>query len=60
MSRIFGSVIKRQTSQTTSDYEWLQARLRGTTSYNKTDKSGYKWLRVTTTDYKPDYEGLRV
>ena len=57
------SVIKRQTTQTTSDYEWLQvttsdckwlwARLRGT-------KSDYKQPQVTTSDYKPDYEWLRV
>ena len=40
-----GSVIKRHTSQTTNDYEWL----RMTTSDYELD---YEWLRVTTSDYE--------
>ena len=50
-----GSVIKRQKSQTTSDYEWLQAT---TSDYEQE----YEWLWLTTSDYKPlqlttrDYE----
>ena len=47
------SVIKRQTSQTTSDYEWL---LVTTTDY----EPDYEWLQVTTSDYEPDYEWLQV
>ena len=45
-----GSVIKRQTSQTTIDYEWLRVTT-----------SDYKWLkRQTTSDYEPDHELLQV
>ena len=47
------SVIKRQMSQTTSDYEWLQVRLKETTC-------DYKWLRVTTSQATSDYELLQV
>ena len=38
---IFGSVIKRQTSQTTRDYEWLLVTT-----------SDYEWLQATTSDYE--------
>ena len=58
---IFGSVIKRQTSQTTSDYKWLWVRLQVITS-------DYEWLQVTTSVYnqlqvttaKNEYEWQRV
>ena len=40
-AQLIRSVIKRQTTQTTSDYEWLQV----TTSQTTSD---YMWLRVTT------------
>ena len=54
-----GSVTKRQTSQTTSDYKWLQE----TTSdfeWLRVTTSEYEWLQGTTSDYEPDYEWLRV
>ena len=41
-----GSVIKRQKSQTASDYEWLHAT---TSDY----EHEYEWLWLTTSDYKP-------
>ena len=45
-----GSVIKRQTSQTAIDYEWLRVTT-----------SDCKWLkRQTTSDYEPDHELLQV
>ena len=57
------SVIKRQTSQTASDYEWLPV----TTSDYKPDN---EWLQATTRDYEwlqarlrvttSDYEWLQV
>ena len=54
------SVIKRQTSQTASNYE----RLRVTTSDNNDCEPDYEWLQVTasqtTSDYKPDYEWLQA
>ena len=43
------SVIKRQASQTTSDYKWLRASLQVTTSDYESD---HEWLRVVTSDYK--------
>ena len=47
------SVIKRQTSQTASDYE----RLRVTTSDSNWLRAR---LRVTTSNYEPDYEWLQA
>ena len=47
---------------TTSDYNWLRARLRVTAIDYKVTTSEYEWLWVTTVDYKPlkvatsDYE----
>ena len=71
------SVIKRQTSQiandhkwlrvTTSDYNWLRARLQVPSSnYNwlQVIIKDYQWLRaglrVTTSDYQSNYEWLQL
>ena len=52
---------------TTSDYKWLQAKLRviksdfkrlqGTTIHTTSDyEPDYEWLQVTTNEYKSDYD----
>ena len=51
--REWWSVIKTQTNQTASVYEWLQV----TTNDYEPD---YEWLQVTTSDYEPDYKWLQV
>ena len=53
----YWKVIKRQTSRTASDYEWLQDT---TSDYEPDYEPDYEWLQVTTSDYEPDYEWLQV